>query len=97
MSNDDPGLTELAAAILDGTPIDWDVADSHAAPPVRPIVRHLKAIEAMATAHRADTLETWGHLRLLERIGQALAFQQRRRPPIAKAHPDTGQLTQALA
>ncbi len=67
---DDVALTELAGAILDGTPVDWDAADSDAASHDRPLVCRLKSIAAIARAHRADTPETWGPLRLLERIGQ---------------------------
>ncbi len=70
MSNDDTALTRLAGAILDGTPVDWDVADSGAAEIDRPLVRHLKAIAAIADAQRTETPDTWGPLRLLERIGQ---------------------------
>ena len=68
--NDDPALTELAGAILDGTPIDWDAVDLDATPPDRPLVRHLKAIAAIAGAQSAGMPEMWGPLRLLERIGQ---------------------------
>ncbi len=68
--NDDVALTELAGAVLDGAPVDWDAADSGAAPAERPLVRQLKAIAAIARAHQTDMPETWGPLRLLERIGQ---------------------------
>lgn len=70
MSSDDARLEAVAAAILDGTPVDWDAADSDAAPPVRPFLRHLKAIAAIADAQRSEMPDTWGPLRLLERIGQ---------------------------
>jgi serine/threonine-protein kinase len=70
VSNDDTALTALAGAILDGTPIDWDAADSGLAPRDRPILHHLKAIAALAGTGRADLPVTWGPLRLLERIGQ---------------------------
>ena len=70
MNNNDAGLTELAGAILDGTPVDWEAADSGAAPHDRRLVTHLRAIAAIAEAHRGDALETWGPLRLLEGIGR---------------------------
>ena len=70
MSSDDTALAKLAGAILDGTPIDWDAADLDATPPDRPLVRHLKAIAAIAGAQSAGMPEMWGPLRLLERIGQ---------------------------
>ena len=68
--NDDSGLAELAGAILDDAPVDWDAADSGAAPDDRPLVRQLKTIAAIARAHHADMPDTWGSLRLLERIGR---------------------------
>jgi serine/threonine-protein kinase len=70
VNNDDAGLTGLAGAILDGTPVDWEAADSGATPHDRPLVTHLRAIAAIAEAHRGDALETWGPLRLLEPIGR---------------------------
>jgi eukaryotic-like serine/threonine-protein kinase len=63
-------LTELAGAILDGSPIDWVTADSDAAPEDRPVVRRLKSIAAIARAHHGGEPETWGSLRLLEPIGR---------------------------
>lgn len=63
------GLTELAGAVLDGTRVDWDAADSQATPDERLLVRRLKTIARIAQAHRADMLDVWGPLRLLERIG----------------------------
>ena len=68
--NDDVALTELAGAILDGSPIDWATADSDAAPEDRPVVRRLKSIAAIARAHHGGEPETWGSLRLLEPIGR---------------------------
>jgi eukaryotic-like serine/threonine-protein kinase len=68
--DDNVPLTELAGAILDGAPVDWAAADSGATSGDRCLVRHLKAIAVIARAHRADTPDTWGPLRLLERIGR---------------------------
>jgi len=70
VSADGDRLDELAGAILDGTPIDWDAADEAAVPADRPFVRQLKAIAAIAEVQRGEELGTWGPLRLLERIGQ---------------------------
>lgn len=63
-------LTELAGAVLDGTPIDWDGAVSAAAPPDRRLVHRLKALDAIARARSAGMPERWGPLRLLEPIGR---------------------------
>jgi TolB-like protein/tRNA A-37 threonylcarbamoyl transferase component Bud32 len=68
--NGDLALTELAGAILDGSPIDWETADSDAAPEDRPVVRRLKSIAAIARAHHGGEPKTWGSLRLLEPIGR---------------------------
>jgi hypothetical protein len=63
-------MEAVAGAILDGAPIDWDAVDSAAAPPDRPVLRHMKAIAAIAAAQSTDMPDTWGPLRLLERIGR---------------------------
>ena len=63
-------LPDLAGAILDDATVDWDMADSSAAPDDRPIVRHLKTIAAIARAYRADMPDIWGPLHLLEPIGR---------------------------
>jgi len=70
VSSDAGRMEAVAGAILDGTPIDWDAVDSAAAPPDRPVLRHMKAIAAIAAAQSTDMPDTWGPLRLLERIGQ---------------------------
>ena len=70
MSSEDAGLDAVAGAILDGTPVDWRAIDSTAAPPDRALLRHLKTIAAIAGAQKAEMPETWGALRLLERIGR---------------------------
>jgi TolB-like protein/tetratricopeptide (TPR) repeat protein len=70
VSDDDARREELAGAILDGTPVDWDTAGRELPAADRPFVRELKAIAAIAGAQRAEQPETWGPLRLLERIGQ---------------------------
>ena len=67
--DDNGALTELAGAILDGTPIDWDTVDSRAAPADRTVLRRLRAIAGIGTSQRVEVPKTWGPLRLLERIG----------------------------
>src|SRR5687767_9155280 len=68
---DESRLGQLAAAILDGTPVDWDAAGSD--PRIHPSdLKHLRAIAALADVHRnaaMPALGSWGPLRLLERIG----------------------------
>ena len=45
-------VDDLADAILDGTPIDWAAAESSAEGTVRPLVRHLRVLAAVADLHR---------------------------------------------
>jgi serine/threonine protein kinase len=70
VSDDGARLEALAGAILDGTPIDWDAVDGDVAPGDRPLLPQLKAIAAIAGVQRTEMPETWGPLRLLERIGE---------------------------
>lgn len=57
MNADETRLDELAGAILDGTPIDWDAAASHAAAADQPLLHRLKQIAAVASVHRDDARE----------------------------------------
>ena len=64
-------LDDIADAILDGTPIDWSHVDINLA-----LLEQLKTLEtlrrrrrALAAPHPAGDWN-WGHLRVLERIGQ---------------------------
>ncbi|RPJ56426.1 MAG: serine/threonine protein kinase, partial [Acidobacteria bacterium] len=71
VSADETRREELAGSILDGTPIDWDALQSEATPPDRPFFQQLRAIAAIADAQRSEAPpDTWGPLRLLERVGQ---------------------------
>ena len=68
-------LTNLAGAILDGTPIDWQLADSGAGETDRTLLEQLRVLAAIADVHRRpleeDTgLREWGPLRVLEPIGR---------------------------
>ena len=72
-----PLVEELAAAILDGTAVDWTSVDSGAVQADRPVIEQLKAIAALRLVvrdgERVGTPEgvpdEWGHLKVLERIG----------------------------
>ncbi len=66
---------ELAGAILDGSPIDWQLADSCAGETDRTLLEQLRVLAAIADVHRRpleeDTgLREWGPLRVLEPIGR---------------------------
>ena len=87
MLADEQLIEDLAAAVLDGTPVDWRAAASNVDDTARAMVQHLRLIAHVAqvyhdlvpaadgggtgTADEAAT-PTWGHLQLLERIGQTV-------------------------
>ena len=73
MAPGEPRITELAGAILDGTPIDWSAIDAED----QQLLAALKLVGGVADFHRnlqredeGAALEHWGHLRILERIGR---------------------------
>ena len=49
-------LADLAGAILDGTPIDWDAAESSADDHERPLVARLRLVAGVAGVHRGTPL-----------------------------------------
>jgi serine/threonine-protein kinase len=66
-------LDDLAGTVLDGGDVDWAAAESSADADIRPLLRDLRLVASVAEVHRRQPLpgdgETWGHLRLLERVG----------------------------
>src|SRR5436190_10126106 len=71
----------LLNAVLDGRPFDWESAESSASSDdQRKQIRHFRTLAAIAALHRdadaaptelpATNAETWGPLRLLDRIGR---------------------------
>jgi TolB-like protein/tetratricopeptide (TPR) repeat protein len=68
-------LDELAAAILDGTCVDWRTVQSIANETERPLVEELQFLATLADFHRRQRAEsarppqTWGHIRVLEPLG----------------------------
>jgi serine/threonine-protein kinase len=83
MNPEDQLIDDLAQAVLDGDTVDWDTATPSAGS-AKNLIRHLKVVATLAELHRgisvprsaADSksfdppLETWGHLRVGERIGR---------------------------
>ena len=66
-------LDDLAGTVLDGDDVDWSAAESSADDEVRPLLQHLRIVASLAEVHRPALLaegETWGHLRILERVGR---------------------------
>src|SRR5688572_11695869 len=62
----EPLIDDIAQAVLDGAPVDWDSAESSGGPALVRI-RQLKTVAAIAQAHR---IERWGHLRILDTLGR---------------------------
>jgi len=73
----EPTVTDLAGAILDGTPVDWPTAQSTANEIERPLLEQLRVLATVADFHREQAgggepvrrPPTWGHIRVLEPIG----------------------------
>jgi eukaryotic-like serine/threonine-protein kinase len=77
----DRAVPSVAAAILDGTPIDWRAVETGATDDERRLLEELRLLYAVANVHRwfpepglNDVSEStrgqyWGRLRLIERIG----------------------------
>jgi serine/threonine-protein kinase len=73
-------LDDLADAVLDGKGIDWATAESGADAEARLLLGHLQLVASVAQVHRdalpfamvpaEPSVEHWGHLRLLERVGR---------------------------
>jgi serine/threonine-protein kinase len=78
----DPLLDDVAGAVLDGGPVDWADAEARADATATAVVKHLRVLSRVAGIHRRSAsdllrgrerdlpVETWGHLRLLERVGR---------------------------
>ncbi|MBA3886490.1 MAG: serine/threonine-protein kinase [Acidobacteria bacterium] len=80
MSTEHPDPEDLAEAILENSPADWDAAEHRVEPPDRGVIHELRVIAGIASLHRAvaandpeaATLaqgDRWGHLEIVESIG----------------------------
>jgi TolB-like protein len=83
LAEDSRLIEELAGAVLDGTPVNWPAT---ADPSAGRLLDHLRVAAAVADLHRTSTgltshpaasarrvlpvPESWGHLRILDRIGR---------------------------
>jgi eukaryotic-like serine/threonine-protein kinase len=70
----EPLFDEVAAAILDGTAIDWTGVDSRVGREDQPLIEQLKTLATLRLVSRRQEARVaapdyWGHLRVLERIG----------------------------
>lgn len=64
-------VDETARAVLDGTPVDWPGLETSVDDETRGLVAQLQVLAAVADVHREAEPGpvTWGHLRVLERVG----------------------------
>lgn len=69
-------LDDVADAVLDGTPLDWADVAARADPEARSLIDELRTLAALRRSGRTEVppapaqLERWGHLRVLECVGQ---------------------------
>jgi serine/threonine-protein kinase len=69
-------LEQVAGAIGDGVPVNWDLIESHSEATDSAVIAELKMLSALRLATRTSDLpdrpehEFWGHLRVLERVGR---------------------------
>jgi serine/threonine-protein kinase len=79
MPESDDSVLALAAAVLDGTPVDWDAALRSASEATRPVIERLRLVAAINPSPHDGAATTplpplrvdayWGPLRLVARIG----------------------------
>jgi eukaryotic-like serine/threonine-protein kinase len=69
MADSEPALLALAAAVADGSQVDWDVAESGASTPdERAVISQLRKLAAVGSSH-SGTLERWGQFEIIQKIG----------------------------
>jgi serine/threonine-protein kinase len=79
----DPLFDDVAGAVLDGDPVNWADVEAGADATATSVVKHLRVLSLVADLHRPQgsaatrqqrsrgmPTESWGHLRLLERVGR---------------------------
>ena len=75
MTGADELLEDVAAAILDGTPIDWDSLESKVHEPDQSMLARLKLLATVRNVHQPappvshEVLDHWGPLRIVEPLG----------------------------
>jgi serine/threonine protein kinase len=73
----EPTVAGVAAAILDGTAVDWATVQSTTTEGERQLLEQLRVLASLADFHRNQNVggdavrgpQTWGHIRVLEPIG----------------------------
>lgn len=83
MPANEHAVADVAAAILEGTPIDWPAAKTGATAEDRRLLEELRLLCTVADFHRhlptpgaeppaardSESAQYWGRLRLIERVG----------------------------
>ena len=65
-----PSLDDVAGAILDCAPVEWDTIDSSAEQIEAPLLQQLKTLAKLRLVSKRESGDHWGPLRVFERIGQ---------------------------
>jgi serine/threonine-protein kinase len=65
-----PSLDDVAGAILDGAPVEWDTVESSADQLEAPLFQQLRTLAKLRLVSKREGGEQWGPLRVFERIGQ---------------------------
>jgi len=65
-----PSLDDVAGAILDGAPVEWDTVESSAEQIEAPLVQQLRTLAKLRLVSKREGGDQWGPLRVFERIGQ---------------------------
>jgi serine/threonine protein kinase/tetratricopeptide (TPR) repeat protein len=69
MADSEPSILALAAAVADGSQVDWDQAESGASTPEeRAVISQLRKLAAIGST-RSTPVEQWGPLEIIEEIG----------------------------
>jgi eukaryotic-like serine/threonine-protein kinase len=69
VADSDSSLLALAAAVADGSQVDWDAAESGASTPEeRNVISQLRKLASLRSDHSSD-VERWGPFEILQEIG----------------------------
>ena len=65
-----PSLDDVAGAILDCAPVEWDAVESSAERIEEPLIQQLKTLAKLRLVSKRESGDLWGPLRVFERVGQ---------------------------
>ena len=64
-----PSLDDVASAILDCAPVEWDTVESSAEQIEAPLIQQLRTLAKLRLVSKREGGDQWGPLRVFERIG----------------------------